>query len=230
MSERPITERLSGHSLPDLTSLRPFVEARLTGRLPAIADKERRDPGGGKPWDEPANRRAAVVILLFEHRGTTSFLMIKRAARHSNPGQWALPGGMVDAGETLVEAALRELHEETGVHASKSDVLGVLDDFTTLRGIVITPVVAAVTGAVTFRRNPAEVASIHPIRLSRLLDPGVPRWRPDASGEPFLQMPLRHDMIVHAPTGAILWQFAEIALRGESVHIAKLAQPAFTAN
>lgn len=155
--------------------------------------------------------------------------MIKRVARGSNPGQWALPGGMLEPGESPTEAALRELHEETGVGAGSDDILGVLDDYRTLRGIVISPVVAAVADPVVLRRNPTEVASIHPIPLARLSEPGVPRWRLDADGKPLIQMPLRHDMVVHAPTGAILWQFAEAALRGNSVHVSSLIQPAFTA-
>ena len=205
----------------NLATLRRLIGARLRGRQPAAST--------GAPEADPASRRAAVVILLFEHRGVPSFLMIKRAARGSNPGQWALPGGMLEHGETPEMAALRELHEETGVGAGPDEVLGVLDDFRTLRGIVITPVVVAVADPVALRRNPSEVASIHPIALSRLTEPGVPRWRPDAAGEPILQMPLRHDMVVHAPTGAILWQFAEVALRGNSVYVSDLVQPAFTA-
>ncbi|MGY4541407.1 8-oxo-dGTP pyrophosphatase MutT (NUDIX family) [Arthrobacter sp. UYNi723] len=203
-----------------LAALRPLIATRLGGRLSA-------DPAGALHADSAA-QRAAVVVLLFEHRGVPSFLMIKRAARGSNPGQWALPGGMLEAGESPVEAALRELREETGVGGGPDDVLGMLDDFRTLRGIVISPVVAAVTGPVALRRNPSEVASIHPVPLSRLSEPGVPRWRQDTAGEPLLQMPLRHDMVVHAPTGAILWQFAEAALRGNPVHVSRLVQPAFT--
>lgn len=206
----------------DLTALLLLVGARLRSRLS-------QDPTAA-PCGDLAARRAAVVILLFEHRGVPSFLIIKRAARGSNPGQWALPGGMLEPGETPDAAALRELHEETGVGAGPGDVLGVLDDFRTLRGVVITPVIAAATGPVELRRNPSEIASIHPIALSRLCEPGVPRWRHDAAGEPILQMPLRHDMVVHAPTGAILWQFAESCLRGNSVYVADLLQPAFTAH
>jgi ADP-ribose pyrophosphatase YjhB (NUDIX family) len=62
-------------------------------------------------------------------------------ALRSHPGQWALPGGRIDAGETPEAAALRELGEEVGLIVDAGEVLGRLDDFTTRSGFVITPVV-----------------------------------------------------------------------------------------
>jgi 8-oxo-dGTP pyrophosphatase MutT (NUDIX family) len=174
-------------------------------------------------------RRAAVTIALYEKDGTAHFLIIKRTARGSNPGQWALPGGKVDPGEAITDTALRELEEETGLLAGPGDVLGVLDDFTATRGIVITPVVVLLRGPQRLRRNPAEVASLHPVPLARLRAPGVPRWKKTPEG-PLLQMPLRHDMVVHAPTGAILWQFASVALEGGNVRVNAALEPSFTAS
>jgi 8-oxo-dGTP pyrophosphatase MutT (NUDIX family) len=174
-------------------------------------------------------RRAAVAITLYERNGQPHFLMIKRTSRGSNPGQCALPGGKLDPGETLVETALRELREETGLQASADDVVGLLDDFSASRGMVITPVVVSLNGPQRARRNPTEVASLHPVPLARLHAPGVPRWKDTADG-PLLQMPLRHDMVVHAPTGAILWQFASVCLKGECLRVHATLEPAFTAN
>ena len=64
--------------------------------------------------------------------------------------------------------------------------------------------------------------------LERLTAPGVPRWAETADGGRLLQMPLRHDMVIHAPTGAILLQFAEVALRGRDTRVADLLQPDWT--
>ena len=46
--------------------------------------------------------------------------------RHA--GQWALPGGRVDPGETALDAALRELDEELGIRVGPESVVGWLDD------------------------------------------------------------------------------------------------------
>ena len=179
--------------------------------------------------DEPEVRRAAVVIALYERFGELHFLMIKRASHGSNAGQWALPGGRIDRDETVVETALRELHEETALSGTPKDVLGLLDDYPASRGIVITPVIVRLLGAQHPRRSPAEVASLHPLRLDCLTAEGVPRWTVSPTGQKLVQLPLRHDMVVHAPTGAFLWQIAEVALRGRSLRVADLHEPWFTA-
>src|SRR5436190_2154986 len=92
-----------------------------------------------------ALKRAAVAIALTEAgdgRGGTSLLLTLRAAGlRAHRGQWALPGGRCDAGETPLEAALRELHEELGLEPGRESVLGLLDDYPTRSGYLITPVV-----------------------------------------------------------------------------------------
>jgi 8-oxo-dGTP pyrophosphatase MutT (NUDIX family) len=191
-----------------------LVGERLSGRVA----RERPLTGG--------LRHAAVAVALLQRAGRVHVLLVKRVPRGRNPGQWALPGGRVDAGESSRQAAVRELAEETGVTCRAGDVLGRLDDVVTGSGHVMAPWVVAPTGSTPARRNPAEVASLHPIPVDRLLAPGVPRWKPTADG-PLLQLPLRHDMVVHAPTGAILWQFAEVALRGRDLRIDDVLEPAF---
>ncbi|MEV5080527.1 CoA pyrophosphatase [Streptomyces sp. NPDC056159] len=175
-----------------------------------------------------ATRRAGVCLTVFGHRGQAHVLLIKRAPRGRNAGQWALPGGRLDDGETPVAAALRELAEETGISAQPGDVAGLLDDFVTDSGFVITPVVVIPRAPVTPARDRREVHSLHPIPLHRLTDPDIPRWRTADDGRPLLQLPLRRGMVVHPPTGALLWQFREVALLGLPTRVADLAQPVFT--
>src|ERR1700692_1927094 len=75
----------------------------------------------------PALKRAAVAIALVEagdgSGGTAVLLTLRAAGLRAHRGQWALPGGRCDAGETPVMAALRELAEELGLELGTDDVL-----------------------------------------------------------------------------------------------------------
>jgi 8-oxo-dGTP pyrophosphatase MutT (NUDIX family) len=175
--------------------------------------------------DAAAPRRAAVALTVLDGE---RILVAKRVSRGLNPGQWALPGGKLDPGEDAVAGALRELHEEAGLDIAPDRVAGLLDDLVTDSGFAITPVVVIAPDGATPVRNPAELASLHKVPLANLLHERVPRWATTPDGRPLLQMPLRHDMVIHAPTGAILLQFREVALRGRELRIADLAQPEWT--
>ena len=161
--------------------------------------------------------------------GGAAFLLCRRAATlNGHGGQWALPGGRVDAGETAEETARRELHEELGLDLGDDAVLGRLDDYVTRSGYVITPVVLWADGDVELIPNPAEVAYVYRIGLHELQRPDSPRFVTiPESDRPVVQVPLGKDLI-HAPTGAVLVQFRWVALdgrAGERVH--EFEQPVF---
>ncbi|GAA3982505.1 CoA pyrophosphatase [Actinomadura viridis] len=178
--------------------------------------------------DSPGSRRAGVVVCVVEHQGVPSVILIKRAYRGRNAGQWGLPGGRVDEGETPVEAALRELDEELGLRVGPAEVLGRLDDFPAASGFSITPVVVAPADPGPLRPSPAEVHSVHHVSLARLADEDTPRWVPQIGGGRLLQMRLRPDWVVHPPTGAMLWQFREVVLLGREARVAGFLQPDWT--
>ena len=54
-------------------------------------------------------------------------VLLVRRAKHPDKGLWGFPGGRIEPGETLADAAIRELHEETGVSAEAVDVLTAID-------------------------------------------------------------------------------------------------------
>lgn len=206
------------------TAEQPLTLAQLAAQVRAnLASFERH---AAEPL--PGRRRAAVAITVLSHRGEPHVLLTKRVVRMRNPGQWALPGGLIEGEETAGTAALRELAEEAGIRATSTDVIGFLDDFQADSGFLITPAVVVPRNSVRPVRNPAEVHSLHPIPVRRLLDPDLPRWRPQPDGGVLLQLPLRRGMVVHAPTGALLWQFREVALLGRHTRVAGTAQPPFT--
>src|ERR1700755_2341159 len=121
------------------------------------------------PASEPAAllKRAAVAIARVPAgdgtNGTALLLTLRAASLRAHGGQWALPGGRCDEGETQVTAALRELHEELGLELVPANVLGLLDDYPTRSGYLITPVVLWATKGAAITANPAEVASVHRI-------------------------------------------------------------------
>jgi 8-oxo-dGTP pyrophosphatase MutT (NUDIX family) len=169
---------------------------------------------------------AAVVVAIVGARDHAGFWLTRRVSQlGSHTGQWALPGGRVDEGEAVVDAALRELAEELAVGGV--DVLGMLDDYPTRSGYCITPVVAWADREVVPSPNPAEVAEVHHVALAELDQPDVPRWArvPEVDG-PLIQIPVV-DTLVHAPTGAIMYQLREVALHGRATRVADLDEPPF---
>ena len=190
-------------------------------------------------------RRAAVVLAVvdaghgaglpgFATHGAWSpdaaLLLTRRAARmNRHAGQWALPGGRIDVGETAQAAALRELQEELGLLLPPQAVLGRLDDYATRSGYVITPFVVWAGAAPVLTPDAAEVAGAHRIPLTEFLRDDAPLLDPPHPGHehPVLRMPLG-DHWVAAPTAAILYQFAQQCLLGRPTRVAHFDQPRFT--
>src|SRR6201996_8280693 len=178
----------------------------------------------------PELKRAAVAIALTgadQTAAETALLLTRRAAGlRAHRAQWALPGGRCDAGETQVQSALRELREELGLDLAADAVLGLLDDYPTRSGYLITPVVVWAAGHDAIVPNPAEVASVHRIALGEI--------EPEAAFD-FVTIPESErrvirfhwgDEVIHAPTAALIYQFREV-LAGRNTRVAELEQPVF---
>jgi 8-oxo-dGTP pyrophosphatase MutT (NUDIX family) len=179
--------------------------------------------------DEEDLRPAAVaVVIVGDEQGTACFVITRRAntlRRHA--GQWALPGGRIEEGETVERAALRELEEEVGLRLDDRAVVGVLDDYPTRSGYLITPVVVWGPQAPNLAHDVAEVESTHLVPLEELDRPDLPRLLPGPDPDrPVIQVPL-FDHKVHAPTAATLYQFREVALHGRATRVAHFDQPPF---
>jgi 8-oxo-dGTP pyrophosphatase MutT (NUDIX family) len=183
-----------------------------------------------KELDRPLLKPASVALCVVLKKKVPSLLITRRAAGlRQHAGQWALPGGRRDPGESIEQASLRELDEETGISLPPSSVLGLLDDYATRSGYVMTPVV--VWGGdveLNFDASVAEVASIHVVALSELdLEPNLITI-PESTA-PVIQLPILGRM-VHAPTAAIIYQFCQLAMHGKTTRVAHFEQPVFAWN
>lgn len=200
-----------------------FTRALREAMLDRLARFDRRALPSGS-----STLAAVALVVVPREDGEAAVLLTLRAAglrRHG--GQWALPGGRLDPGETPEEGALRELEEEIGLTLPADHVLGWLDDYPTRSGFAITPVVVWGDGAAPLRPDPREVAGIYHVPLEDLVDPqslvlhSIPQ-----SDRPVLALSIL-DTLIYAPTAAILHQFAEVAVLGRETRVDQYEQPLF---
>jgi 8-oxo-dGTP pyrophosphatase MutT (NUDIX family) len=206
------------------------LRALIAERLARFEHLPHSDHAGLKP--------AAVAIAIvaleagdpFGPAGEAAFLLTRRASKlRAHGGQYALPGGRVDAGETAAEAALRELHEEIGIDLAPGQILGTLDDYPTRSGYVISPIVAWVPPGTKARVNAAEVAHLYRIPLAVLRRADSPEhFSIPESDRPLIRLPMPMvNTSINAPTATVLYQFREVALEGRATRVNHFDQPVF---
>ncbi|MDH5671039.1 MAG: CoA pyrophosphatase [Myxococcales bacterium] len=176
-------------------------------------------------------RRAAVALVIgADASGGPCFVLTRRASGlRAHAGQWALPGGRMEPGERVEQTARRETAEEVGLELGAGAVLGLLDDYATRSGFLITPVVLWHGGRMRFAPDPGEVARVFEIPVSDLAAPEVPQLEHIAESEhPVISLPLRSvGSRIHAPTAAIIYQLWEVAFAGRTTRVAHFEQPLF---
>ena len=195
-------------------------ELRARARMHLAGFERRAQPSGGR---RPA---AVALVLLPDDEGRACFVLTRRADRlRAHARQWALPGGRIEPGESAEAAALRELAEEVGLTLEASAVLGVLDDYPTRSGFVITPVVVWGEGAGTLTPNPDEVKHVYQVPLDDLERPEVPILVTiPESDRPVIQLPIL-SALIHAPTAAVIYQMREVVVHGRPTRVDHFEQP-----
>ena len=128
--------------------------------------------------DAPELKRASVLILLMRGRGSWSVLFTRRAenlAAHS--GQISFPGGAVEDGESLADAAVRETQEEVGIPRDGVELIGRLDDLITNSGFLVAPFVGVIHEPIEYVMQESEVVEVFEVPVDALLDPAKPEVR-----------------------------------------------------
>lgn len=176
---------------------------------------------------EGLKHAAVAITLVCDDKGEGAYVLTRRTASlNSHAGQFALPGGRIDDGETPIEGALRELREEVNLHLTEDAVLGLLDDYQTQSGYLITPIVVWAGTDARMEANPQEVARIHRITFRELNRPDSPEFVDiPESGRPVIRLLMGDDDALHAPSAALVYQFREVGLHGRPTRVAHLGEP-----
>ena len=168
-----VTSAPSELTLPDIETR---VRAAVASGLPGVEAQRLMAPRprpGWRPIDWPeGTRRAAGLILIYPAPAPTLVLTVRSAALPLHAGQVSLPGGAVEPGEALDQAALREAHEEIGLDPAVTRVAGLLTPLhIPVSGFALHPVVALAEHPPALSAGHGEVARILAVPLAELADP-----------------------------------------------------------
>lgn len=128
-------------------------------------------PPGEALDDRPKTAAAVLVPLVPRPAGLTVLLTQRTAHLKNHAGQISFPGGRSEEeDDSPVATALRESHEEIGLPPRRVDVLGHLDDYVTVTGFNVTPVVGLVAPPFDLEPDPFEVAEVFEVPLAFILE------------------------------------------------------------
>jgi 8-oxo-dGTP pyrophosphatase MutT (NUDIX family) len=128
--------------------------------------------------DAPELRRACVLIPLIRSNGSWSVLFTRRAENlPAHSGQISFPGGAVEDGEALPDAAIREAEEEVGIPSRDVELIGRLDDLITNSGFLVAPFVGVIHGPIEYAMQESEVVEVFEVPIDALIDPAKPEVR-----------------------------------------------------
>ncbi|MAU40701.1 MAG: CoA pyrophosphatase [Kordiimonas sp.] len=117
---------------------------------------------------------AAVLVPLVERQAGLTVLLTQRASHlNKHAGQISFPGGRSDAQDrNAMETALRETKEEIGIERQLIDIAGAMDDYETVTGFTVTPVIGFVQPTFELEIDRNEVDDAFEVPLDFLMDPG----------------------------------------------------------
>jgi len=126
-------------------------------------------------------RVAAVLIMLYPEKGSIHTIFMQRPDYDGvHGGQISFPGGKKElADRDIVQTALREAQEETGIVPEEVNVIGTLTPlFIPVSNMVVTPVLGWINKKPLFRFQPEEVEFLIDADLKLLLEPSMVKTKP----------------------------------------------------
>lgn len=202
------------------------LRRRLGAPLPGFEAQLRMAPRPRPEWppDGPPLRDAAALLLLYPGEGEWWVpLTVRASTLPHHTGQVSLPGGRLDAGETIEQAALREAYEEVGLSAAAVTVLGQLTPLPIpVSGHLLHPVVGLAESRPRFTLAAAEVDRLIEASLSHLREPATVQWKQRIRERPpggVMQVPFFH------VEGAQVWGATAMVLAELLAILAEVEEP-----
>jgi 8-oxo-dGTP pyrophosphatase MutT (NUDIX family) len=180
--ERELEEKREDREVLHDSSFLGALRRRLASPLPGLTAQMRMSPrprlGADSGLDVNALRPAAALLLLYSHDDAWHVpLTVRGSTLRHHTGQVSLPGGRLDPGESVEEAALREAHEEVGVIPSEVEVLGRLTPLPVyVSGHLLHPVVGFARQRPRFNLAAHEVERLIEVPVALLRVPGNVLW------------------------------------------------------
>ena len=159
------------------SDLPSFLANRLKTSLPGPMEGTRfaalNRPGPSVAEIPPEAKPAAVLALLYPFEGRWHVPFTLRPQHlPDHAGQVCFPGGAVEPGESLEQAAIREFHEEIGADDVTPEIIGSLSPiYVHVSNFRVDPFVAVCDRRPAFVPNPSEVEEILEVPLDHLLNP-----------------------------------------------------------
>ncbi len=203
--------------LADAFRVEELLSAGLTGHLPGVAAQLRMSPRPRHGWRPdvypPDCRQAAGLLLVYPLDGRARIVLTQRADLPDHGGQVSLPGGEMESGETLIEAALREAQEEVDIDPRLVAVLGSLTPIhIPVSNFVLHPIVGIAHARPDMRPADDEVARILEPQIVALADPQQQAVRTGTYAEPPPLIPYFsvEDLEVWGATAMVVAEFLAV--------------------
>ena len=158
---------------------------------------------------------AGVLVALTDDPGDPAVVLTRRADQlNSHAGEVAFPGGKRDPeDDSVLITALRESHEEVGLHPQQVRVVGALDQVISKHGFLVTPFLGVIEADQPLLANPDELESLFKVPLSFLLDPSNCQLERLSDGVNVLHMP-RYDYQQYVIWGLTAYILVELLNKG----------------